>query len=76
MANPTRDMKESRRIYSLIEYGPPAIQIFWNQIAPNYHFNIKEKLKAAGYEPAEGSFGSVVKYEKKIREVKRNECIV
>lgn len=69
MGKPTGDMKESRRIYAMIEYGPPAIQIFWNQIAPNYHYNIKEKLKAAGYEAEEGSFGQAVRYVKKIRKV-------
>lgn len=69
MGKPTMDMSKSRQIYAMIEYGPPAIQIFWNQIAPNYHFNIKEKLKAAGYESEEGSFGQAVRYVKKIRKV-------
>jgi hypothetical protein len=69
MEKPTGDMKESRRIYAMIEYGPPAIRINWNQIASNYHFNIKEKLKAAGYEASEGSFGPIVRYEKKLRKV-------
>ena len=69
MGKPTLDMGKSRQIYAMIEYGPPAIHINWNQIASNYHFNIKEKLKAAGYEASEGSFGPIVRYEKKIRKV-------
>lgn len=69
MGKPTSDFKESRRIYALIEYGPPTIHINWNQIACNYHYNIKEKLKIAGYEASEGSFGPIVRYEKKMRKV-------
>ena len=75
MARPSSNMAESRRIYALIEYGPPAIHINWNQIAPNYHYNIKGKLKGAGYEPAEGSFGPIVRYNKQ-RRGERNECII
>ena len=37
--------------------------------------SIAEKLKGAGYEPAEGSFGPIVRYNKQ-RRGERNECII
>lgn len=76
MPKPSSSMAESRRIYAMIEYGPPAIHINWNQVAPNYHYNIKEKLKAAGYEAAEGTFGPVVRYVKTIRKGVENVSII
>ena len=69
MTKPTKDFGESRRIYALIEFGPPAIHINWDNIAPNYHFNIKEKLKAAGYEADKESFGKITRYAKTLRKV-------
>ena len=69
MTRPTKDFGESRRIYALIEYGPPAILINWDQIAANYHFNIKQKLKAAGYMADEENVGKITRYSKTLRKV-------
>ncbi len=69
MGKPTKAVNETRTIYAMIEYGPPAIHINWTKIAPNYHYNIKEKLKAAGYTASPESFGILTKYEKQIRKV-------
>ena len=67
MTKPTKDFGESRRIYALIEFGPPSIVINLDNIAANYHFNIKEKLKAAGYEADKESVGKITRYAKKLR---------
>ena len=69
MGKPTKDMRESLKLYEVIAYGLPSIKIDWSKIAPNYQYNIKAKLKAAGYEAEEESFGQVVRYVKKIRKV-------
>lgn len=64
MAMYSNEYKGVQTIYAMIDFGPPALEINWAMVAKNYHYNIKARLKAAGYTADKEDFGGLTRYVK------------